>query len=105
MKQDVGPRLVQTESRIDLIQEGTQEGPKIKPTYKYLGCYSVKNRDTDFLKHKDPPSGMTVEKCYNFCHDKEVKNPPPAPPPPPPPSAPSKPPAGKGIMTLKWVDG
>jgi len=76
--QQKGMRLVETDDRIELIQDA--EKPKIKPTYKYLGCYSIRNEKEDnktsetveILKPDAPPAGMTVEKCYQFCHDAEV---------------------------------
>jgi len=43
----------------------------MKATYHYLGCYAITNPSKQFVKPEPRPRRMTVNKCYNFCHEKE----------------------------------
>lgn len=74
------PALVGTSSnRLSLFSTGSvvsskDEGPKIEPTYKYMGCYKIENGEEERLKPGTPISSNSETKCYDFCHGEEKKD-------------------------------
>merc|ERR1712118_486053 len=49
-----------------------QAEPKTKPTYHYIGCYHLTNAEEQFIKPEAPLLHLSVYKCYEFCHQKEL---------------------------------
>jgi len=67
-----GPAVGGSSNRLELLS-GVADGPKIEPTYKYMGCYKIENDDKERLKPETVIASNTEAKCYNFCHGEEKK--------------------------------
>merc|ERR1719313_925115 len=83
------PRLVQigTYMKVDpgkpkskTANASEKPEPKAPPTYKYVGCLTVKNPEKQFIRPGPPGSStalhhveeMTVQKCFDWCHEQRM---------------------------------